>query len=61
MKEQDMATARDLSETNTRNMPNREFKVMIIKIVTGLEKRMEDMSETLKRDKGHNKQNEIHT
>ena len=33
-------------------MPDREFKVMIIKILNGLEKRVEDISETLnKRDK----------
>lgn len=29
-------------------MPDREFKVMIIKIFTGLEKRVEDLSETNK-------------
>lgn len=56
-----MATTRDLSETNIRNIPNREFKVMIIKILTGIEERVEDLSETLNRDKRHNKQNEIHT
>ena len=36
MKEQDKITARDLSKTNISNMPDREFKVMIIKIFTGL-------------------------
>ena len=30
-------------------MPEREFKVMVIKILTGLEKRVEDLSETLYR------------
>jgi len=30
-------------------MPDREFKVMIIKILTGLEKRVKDISETLKK------------
>jgi len=29
------------------NMPDREFKVMTMKILTGLEKRVEDISETL--------------
>ena len=29
-------------------MPDREFKVMMMKIFTGLEKRVEDFSETLK-------------
>ena len=30
------------------NMPDKEFKVMIIKILSELEKRVEDISETLK-------------
>jgi len=30
-------------------MPDREFKVMIIKILTGHEKRVKDISETLKK------------
>lgn len=28
------------------NIPNREFKVVVIKIFTGFEKKMEDLSET---------------
>ena len=39
MKEQDKAMARDLSEIYISKMPDREFKVMIIKILTGLESR----------------------
>jgi len=46
MKEQGKAMSRDLSETNISNMPDGEFKAMIIRILTGLEKRMEDISET---------------
>ena len=38
--------ARDLSETDVSNMPDREFKAMIIRILTGLEKRVEDINET---------------
>ena len=38
MKEQDKTTARDLSETDINNMPHRDFKVMIIKTLTGHEK-----------------------
>ena len=45
--EQDKATARDLSGTDISNVPERDFKVMIIKILTGLEKRVEDGSELL--------------
>ena len=66
MKEQDKATARELSKIDISNTPDREFKAMIIRILTRLEKRGEDMSGTLntevrnnKRDKGLNsKQNE---
>ena len=43
MKEQDKATARDLSETDVSNMPQREFKATIIRILIGLEKRIGDM------------------
>ena len=46
MKEQDKTIARDLSETDISNMPDREFKGMIIMILTGLEKRGKT-SETL--------------
>ena len=47
MKEQDHTTARDLSKTDISNMPDGEFKATIIRILTGLEKRIEDISETL--------------
>ena len=47
MKEQDKITVRELNEMALSNMPDREFKVMVIKILTGLEKRVEDISETL--------------
>ena len=39
MKEQDKATARDLSETDISNMPEGEFKAIIIRIFTRLEKK----------------------
>lgn len=38
MKEQDKIIARDLSKTEISNVPDREFKVIIIKILPGLEK-----------------------
>ena len=47
MKEQNKATARDLSETHLSNMPNGELKAIIINVLSGLERRMEDISETL--------------
>ena len=50
MKEQDEITARNLSEMETSNRPAGEFKAVIIKIVTRLEKRVEDLSETLSKE-----------
>ena len=44
MKEKDKITTRELNQTEVNNMPDGEFKVMVIKIVTGLEKRVEDLS-----------------
>ena len=49
MKEQDEITARDGSEMEISNMP--EFKVMIRKIFTGLEKRVQNIGETLNKEK----------
>ena len=49
-KEQDKITVKDLSEMDISNMPDREFKVMIIKILTGFEKTVEDISETLNKE-----------
>ena len=43
--EQNKTTARDLGEMDISNMPDREFKI-IIKILIGLQKRVEDISET---------------
>ena len=51
MKEQDNITAGDLSKTQISNIPDTEFKVLIIKILTGLQKRVEDISETLNKEK----------
>ena len=47
MKEQDKAMAGDLSKTTINNMPDREFKAMTIRILTGLEKRVQDISGTI--------------
>ena len=54
MKEQDKTTAEDLRKIDKSNMPDRSFKVMIMKILIGLEKKVEDISETF------NKHNSIH-
>ena len=38
--------ARDLSKTDISNMSEGEFKVIVIKMLTGLEKRIEYIRET---------------
>ena len=48
MKEKDKIISRDLNKTKISNMPNRKFPV--IKILTGLEPRVEDLSETLNKE-----------
>ena len=55
MKKQGKATATSLREKDVSNIPDKEFKVMIIKIPTGLEKRVEDISETLNTEIEKNK------
>ena len=45
IKEQDQTITRDQSEKDISNVPDRDFKVMIIKILTGLEKKVEDISD----------------
>lgn len=47
MKEQDKGKGRDLSKTDICNMPDREFKVMTIKLFTELEKRVKGISKTI--------------
>ena len=47
MKEEDKVITRDLSETDISNMPDGEFKATVIRILTGFDKRIEDISETL--------------
>lgn len=42
MIEQDKTTVKDLSKTDMSNMPDGEFKTIVIRIFTGLEKRIED-------------------
>ena len=47
MKEEDKVMARDLNKTGVSNMPDEEFKAIIIRILTGPEKRIEYIRETL--------------
>ena len=40
------------------NMPVRKFKVMVIKILTGLEERRENLSETFNKERENIKKNQ---
>ena len=45
--EQHKITARELNGTEISNTPDKEFKVMVKKILTGCEKRVEDLGKSL--------------
>ena len=45
-----MQTIRELNETEVINISDREFKVMVIKILNGLEKRVQDICENLNKN-----------
>ena len=47
MKEQNQVLARDLSERERSNMPDEAFKATILRILSGIKKRMEDIREAL--------------
>ena len=44
MKEQDKTRAKEQNEMEISNIPDKKFKVMVIKILDGLEKRGEDLN-----------------
>ena len=47
MKEQDKTPEGQLSEVETGNLPNKEFRVMIVKMIQELRKRKDAQSEKL--------------
>ena len=47
MKEQDKIIAREVNEMEISNKFDKEFTIIIIQTLAGLEKRGEDLSETL--------------
>jgi len=55
MKEQDKVTVQELNETEISNMPHKEFKVIVIKIVPGLRKEWVN-SELQHRDRKYKKE-----
>ena len=42
IKEQDKTSGKELNETEISNRPDKEFRVMIIMVFTGLERRVEE-------------------
>lgn len=50
MKEKHKTTTKGVNEMKLSTMPDKQFKVMAIKILTRLEKRVEDFSETLSKE-----------
>ena len=51
MKEQNKTTTKKLNEMEISSMSDKEFNVTVIKILTGLEKRVEDFSEAFNQKK----------
>ena len=45
MKEQDKFPGKQLNELETGNLPEKEFRIMIVKMIQDLKKRMEKMQE----------------
>ena len=51
MKEQDKVMSRDLSYMDLSNMPKAEFTSIIMRVFTGFQKIIEDITDPYKRDK----------
>lgn len=51
MKEQDKTTGESLSEMQISNLPDKEFKVMVIKILTELGRAMDEHNENLNKER----------
>ena len=50
MKEQDKTSEKQLNEVETGNLPEKEFRIMIVKMTQDLQKRMEKMEELFTKD-----------
>lgn len=57
-KKQDKTTAKQLNEMMITDMCDKELKVMVITILTGFQKRVEDLSATLTKEKEKQIRNE---
>ena len=50
-KEQDKTPETDLNEMEIGDLPDKEFKIMVIKMLTEVRKRMHEQSENFSKDK----------
>ena len=57
-KEQDKTSEKELNKTKISNLPDKEFKVMVIKILTELRKGMEEHSENFHQELENIKKNQ---
>jgi len=55
MKKQDKTSEKDLSDTGISNLSDKEFKVMVIRILTELRRRVDEHSENFNKDKENKK------
>ena len=55
MKEQDKTSEKELNETEISSLPDKGFKIMVIKILNELRRTMEKHSENFKKDKKYKK------
>ena len=56
MKEQDKTPEKQLNEVEIGSLPEKEFRIMIVKLIQNLRKRMEKMQEMFTNEKLKNKQ-----
>lgn len=57
MKEQDKTPEEELNEMEMRNLPDKEFKVKIIKMLSELRRRMDEYSDKFKKESENLKKN----
>ena len=58
MKEQDKASGKELNEMEISNLPDKEFKVIVIKMLTKLRRIMDEHSENFKKGTDNIKKNQ---
>ena len=61
MKEQDKTPEKQLNEVETDNLPEKEFRIMIAKMIQNLGNRIDKMQETFNRDLEELKRNKATT